>query len=331
MFDQANRKWSKLIIDAIGMNCDVLPSLFEGPAITGTLRREAAETLGLRKGTVVAAGVGDAAAGAIGLGAIYDGDCIASIGTSCQLQVTTKNYRPEIASCIHAFAHGLPNLWYQMGAMLNGGSALAWWSAICDKSPGQLIDEVSNEGGVREGTLFLPYLAGERTPHNDSEATAAFSNITLATGRSDLTRAVLEGVAFTLADAKAAMQASGTQFDTIFLTGGGSKIATWSQIIADVLNVTVVCYDNSHSSAAVGAARLACLARGRTTIEDVCSKPPISASFEPIGQVHERFEHALQKWHQLYKRTRENELGGLAFAPTLLNSSGPRKNIQQAR
>ncbi len=260
-------------------------------------------TLGLRKGIVVAAGAGDAAAGAIGLGAIKDGDCIASIGTSCQLQVTTNDYRPEIASCIHAFAHGLPNLWYQMGAMLNGGSALAWWSAICDKSPGQLIDEVSCEGPMHGNTLFLPYLAGERTPHNDSAATAAFSNITLATGRSDLTRAVLEGVAFTLADAKSAMQASGTQFDTISLTGGGSKSATWSQIIADVLNVTVVCHYSSQSSAAVGAARLACLAKGRMAAEDVCLKPPISASFEPNVQHHERFEAALSKWRALYKKT----------------------------
>lgn len=305
MFDQSSRKWSKPIIAAICMNYDMLPALFEGSSVTGTLGRDAAEILGLRKGIIVAAGAGDAAAGAIGLGAIQDGDCIVSIGTSSQLQVTTKDYRPEIASCIHAFAHGLPNLWYQMGAMLNGGSALAWWSEICDKSADQLIDEASNEDGLHGGTLFLPYLAGERTPHNDSAATAAFSNITLATGRSDLTKAVLEGVAFTLADAKAAMQASGSQFDTISLTGDGSKSTTWSQIIADVLNVTVVCHDSSQSSAAVGAARLACLAKGRTAAEDVCLKPPISASFEPKVQNHERFEGALSKWRALYKKASE--------------------------
>ncbi len=154
-------------------------------------------------------GAGDAACGSLGLGQIDDGDAFISLGTASQLFVTTDTYRPGVETLIHAFAHGLGR-WFQMAAMLNGASALAWWASICREEPGKLIAEAEAEGR-RGSTLFLPYLAGERTPHNDASVRGSFHGLSADASRADLTRAVLEGVAFTLTDARDALRHAGSE------------------------------------------------------------------------------------------------------------------------
>ena len=303
LFDQKTRTWSKKILALLGLDRSVLPTAMEGPTISGALRESLACELGLPRGIPVVAGAGDAAAGSLGLGMVSDGDAFISLGTSAQIFVSTRDYRPAIEPLIHAFAHGLPDMWFQMAAMLNGASALAWWSSICASDVGSLLDEAEGSLPTNLDPLFLPYLNGERTPHNDPQAHGTFLGLKASDARPAMTRAVLEGVAFCLADAKAALEAAGTRTDSYGLTGGGARSGYWAQMIADVLQAPISLYANAEVGPALGAARLAIAALDGGCSE-AFSKPAIAKVLLPRAAGTDRAIARLDRWRRTYKALR---------------------------
>lgn len=291
--DVARRDWSDELLAATGLNRAHMPSLVEGSANSGEVLADVAAQLGLPAGVMVAGGGGDNAASAVGIGAVNTGDGFISLGTSGVLFVVNDKYRPNPAAAVHAFCHALPHRWHQMSVMLSAASALRWLCQTVSVNEAELLAEVELLDDVQNAPLFLPYLSGERTPHNDPHAQGVFFGMTFATTRAHLAYAVIEGVSFGLLDGLNALRAAGTQVSELSLVGGGSRSAYWAQLLADVLQVTIHTHVGSEAGGALGAARLGALAFGLSEA-DVCVKPPIAATFEPRafdGARYERFKN----------------------------------------
>jgi xylulokinase len=301
LLDQAARSWWPAALDAAGLTPQQMPTLLEGPAISGELGHAVASQLGLTTGIPVAAGAGDAAAGAIGIGAVADGDSFISLGTSCQLFVTTDSYRPNPAALVHAFAHGLPGRWFQMAAMLNGASALAWAASVLGGEPiASLLAEVETSASPVSPVTFLPYLQGERTPHNDAHARGVFFGMDGGTRRSDLVQSVLEGVAFTLVHAQRVLAASGTSAESYALIGGGARSPLWAEIIASALGRPVRLLAGGEKGPALGAARLARIALTGAPPATVCPKSDIAAEIRPDARRQDALARRFEIFGELY-------------------------------
>ncbi|WP_018184029.1 xylulokinase [Kaistia granuli] len=299
--DEANRRWSPEVVGATGLDPAVMPRLVEGSDAAGTLAPSVAAALGLKAGVIVAGGAGDAAAGGIGIGAIDEGDAFISLGTSGQYFVVNESYRPHPAAYVHTFAHALPARWFQMAAMLNGASALAWAASVVGETDiGKLLDRVEATPVKNNELIFLPYLAGERTPHNDPHARGVFFGLDPATETVDLIRAVLEGVAFSFADAQAALAAAGTRPVRMGAIGGGAKSALWMKMFADVLGVQIVLHEGGAKGPAFGAARLAILAATGGQPARVCTAPPIHTTIDPDPAATERYQPKIERFRRLY-------------------------------
>ena len=302
--DVAARDWSDELLAACGLRRAQMPRLVESNEPSGWLRPELAAAWGLGPEVVIAGGAGDNAARAIGIGATQPGDGFISLGTSGVLFVVNDCYRPNPASAVHAFCHALPQRWHQMSVMLSAASCLKWFvqfSGAADEAA--LLAEVAAlpVERLRDAPLFLPYLAGERTPHNDPFAQGAFFGLTHESTRALAAYAVLEGVAFGLADGLAALQASGTTVSGLSLVGGGSRSALWAQLIADALDVEIRLHAGGEAGGALGAARLGWLADGGQVAE-VCAKPAISARFVPDAARHASLQERLARYRELYQR-----------------------------
>lgn len=299
--DQASRSWSNDALMATGLDRTQMPDLVEGSQVSGPLLSEVAEQWGMRRDVIVAGGAGDAAAGAIGLGAIEDGSAFVSLGTSGQLFVTTGEFKPAPQAVVHAFCHAVPGRWFQMAAMLNGASCLAWAASILKADIGVLLREAEETYRKPSSLLFLPYLAGERTPHNDPHARGVFFGLSPETRQSDLVQAVLEGVAFSFADAKQSLEQAGTHLNAAGLIGGGSRSPFWGRIFANVLNIPLVRYEGSDKGPAFGAARLARLAATGEAPEVVCTKPAVVETILPEPQFVELYAPRLDAFRRLYR------------------------------
>lgn len=299
--DQAARDWSDEALAATGLLPSQMPDLVEGSQASGILRREVADRWGMRSDVVVAGGAGDAAAGAVGLGAIEDGAAFLSLGTSGQLFVTTREFSPAPETLIHSFCHAVPERWFQMAAMLNAASCLAWAASCLHADIGEVLHE--SEAAYRRpaSVLFLPYLAGERTPHNDPYARGVFFGLSPETRRSDLVQAVLEGVAFSFADAKTCLEQAGTPLTQAGLIGGGSRSPYWTRILANVLNVPLSRYAGSDKGPAFGAARLARLAATGEAPSAVCTRPAVVETVEPERQLVEMYAPRIEAFRRLYR------------------------------
>ncbi len=197
--DVGARDWSGVMLEATGLSREAMPRLVEGNAPAGALRPELASRWRMTGRPILAGGAGDNAAGAIGLGAIRPGDAFVSLGTSGVLFATTDQFRPYPQAAVHAFCHALPATWHQMGVTLSAAASLAWWAGVTGRSEAELLAEVGQPGSPSPA-VFLPYLGGERTPHNDGTLRGAFAGLSHATDRRLMTQAVLEGVAFSLRD-----------------------------------------------------------------------------------------------------------------------------------
>jgi xylulokinase len=304
--DVGARAWSPALLEAGGMTLAQMPALVEGSDIAGALHAEAAAALGLRAGTPVAGGGGDNAASAVGIGAVEAGQGFLSLGTSGVLFVVTDRYRPNPASAVHAFCHALPGRWHQMSVMLSCASCLAWVTRLTGAaSEAALLEKVAglDDAALARAPLFLPYLSGERTPHNDPHAQGAFFGLTNETDAARLGHAVIEGVAFGLADGLHALQAAGTNVQRLSLVGGGSRSALWAQLLADVLAVELVTAEGAEAGGAMGAARLAWLALGRAERE-VCVPPEERAAFVPRPERAEALAARHARFRALYHDTR---------------------------
>ncbi len=278
--DVGARDWSDAMLAATGMTRRQMPALVEGSAKAGRLHRELAETWGIAGQPIVAGGAGDNAAGAVGLGAIVPGRAFVSLVTSGVIFATTDRFRPWPDQAVHAFCHALPGLWHQMSVTLSAAACLAWWSGVTGLAETGLLAEMGTPAGPAP-VLFLPYLSGERTPHNDAAIRGAFVNLSHDTSRATLTQAVLEGVAFSLRDGLEALAASGTQLSEADVIGGGSRSQAWMAILADVLGITLHSLADGEYGGAFGAARLARLAVTGEPPESVCTPPRRSTSVTP--------------------------------------------------
>ena len=304
--DVARRDWSDELLAACGLSRAHMPRLVEGPAVSGTLRPELAAAWGLPAGVIVAGGAGDNAASAVGIGAVQAGEGFISLGTSGVLFVVNDRYRPNPASAVHAFCHAMPGRWHQMSVMLTAASALKWYvgfSGAADEA--SLVAEAEALGldAQLDSPVFLPYLAGERTPHNDPFAQGGFFGLTHASTRAHGAYAVLEGVSFGIADGLAALQASGTTVQRLALVGGGARSRFWAQLMADALAVEIEVHAGGEAGGALGAARLGWLAAGGREAE-VCTPPQVAARYAPDLARHARLQPRLQRFRALYQQLR---------------------------
>ena len=299
--DEARRDWSPGALAASGLRLEQMPRLVEGSAVSGHLQPDLARRWGMKAGVAVAGGGGDAAAGAVGIGAINAGDAFLSLGTSGQLFVTTQDYRPAPQTMVHAFCHALPRRWFQMGAMLSAASCLAFAAKLFHCDVKDMLDEVETANQGPTPLLFLPYLTGERTPHNDADAKGVLFGLTPDTGRRAVTQAVMEGVAFSFADAAECLARSGTHIARAGVIGGGARSKYWVQMIADILGIPLVRYSASARGPAFGAARLARLAHTGEAAEAVCSAPPVEDVLMPDMARHAAYAPRLARYRALYR------------------------------
>ena len=264
LFDLNLRDWSADVLEALQIDRSWMPRTFEGTEFTGRITEEAASATGLKAGTPVAAGGGDQAAQAVGVGAVEPGIVGLTVGTSGVIFATTPSALVEPEGRLHAFCHAVPGLWHFMGVMLSAAGSLQWYrdTLAPNMSFEDLVKEAESASAGCEGLLFLPYLSGERTPYPDPLARGSFIGLTLRHSRAHMTRAVLEGVAFGLKDSFTLIQNAGLGGITqVRASGGGTKGALWRQILASVLEAELVTV-NTSEGAAFGAALLAGVGSG---------------------------------------------------------------------
>jgi xylulokinase len=299
--DVAERAWSPDMLAATDLDVSNMPRLVEGAEQTGVLRPELAEAWGMER-VPVAGGGGDNAAGAVGVGVIHDGDALLSLGTSGVIFAATEAFRPNVEGAVHAFCHAVPGLWHQMSVMLNAASCLDWTASLTGLSGvGEMLADLERSGVDDTPELFLPYLTGERTPHNDPLAKGVFFGMTASTDRRALALATLQGVAMGLADGLDVLQEAGTHFDAISVIGGGSRSAYWGQILASALGKPLVYRDGGDVGPSYGAARLARLCLGGEAVEDVCTAPPIHAVIEPDRAMADLLAEKRLRFKRLYQ------------------------------
>jgi xylulokinase len=285
--DTGARIWSEEMLAACELTPEQMPKLYEGNQVTGYLRAELAALWGMGR-VPVAAGAGDNAAGAAGIGVIRDGDALLSLGTSGVIFVATDKFRPNPARAVHAFCHCLPNMWHQMSVHLSAASCLDWGAAALGMDVPAFLAAAERAGIAQGPELFLPFLSGERTPHNDPHLRAGFLGLDHDSDAGRLAASVLEGVAFAHADGLAALQAAGTTVETISVIGGGARSTHWGTILASTLNMPLVYLEGGELGPAMGAARLAHMAATGASAAEVCTAPPIKQVVAPDPVIAER-------------------------------------------
>ena len=317
VFDVVNRRWSQEMLDAMEIDRNLLPTAFESIEITGKVSVAGGEETGLIAGTPVIAGAGDNAAGAIGMGIVQPGTVSATIGTSGVLFVVTERPTLDLMGRTHTLCHAIPDRWHMTGVTLGAGLSLKWFrdnfGGGADFST--LGEEAAKIPVGSDGAIWLPYLMGERTPHLDPHARAAFIGLTASHTRGHLVRAIMEGVAFSLRDALEIFKSLGAEVNAISLGGGGSHSPVWRQIQADVYGQAVQTIE-ADEGAAFGAAILAGVGVGAwNSVDEACeSTIRVSKRIE----MNPRSVTALDRNYKIYKRL-YSALKGLESEPPAIN------------
>ena len=302
--DVARRDWSDAMLSASSLSRANMPRLVEGTAVSGELTAQVAEQLGLNR-VPVAGGGGDNAASAVGMGIIAPGQAFLSLGTSGVLFAVTDQFRPNPERAAHAFCHAIPGTWHQMAVLLSAASALDWVAQLLGATDlVQLVEAAQSRGLQRESPYFLPYLSGERTPHNEPRARGVFFGLTHETSPPDLVAAVLEGVAQAFADGQDVLLESGGRIDEINMTGGGARLAYWGELLAAALNQPLTYRAGSEIGAALGAARLGRMAATGESPSSVCKLPPIVRVVPPDPQLAALLAQRRGHFQQLYRDLR---------------------------
>ena len=293
LFDVGGRVWSAEVAEALEIPLDWLPPALESPTVSGTTP----------DGVPVAAGAGDQAAGAIGVGVLAPGAASVVLGTSGVVFAALDRYAPEPRGRTHTFCHAVPDTWHAMGVMLSAAGSLDWLRGVL--APGTDFDTLTAEaaqwGPGAEGLTFLPYLAGERTPHADPDARGSFTGLSVRHDRGALVRAVLEGVCFGLRDCLDLMRDSGAAIDTGIIAGGGANSELWTQIAASVLNIPLSRTAN-HDGAAFGAALLGGVSAGvwRDPAEAAARAVELTTTTEPDPEDAARYAELHHTFQALY-------------------------------
>lgn len=301
--DVAARNWSAPMLAASGLSEAAMPGLVEGSAVAGRLRADIAAAWRLPAGIPVAGGGGDNAAGAVGIGCIAPGQAFVSIGTSGVIFISDDAFLPDPEHAVHTFCHCLPGVWHRMSVILSAAASLAWITKVTGaEDEAALLAAVAAEPLIhRDKLVFLPYLSGERTPHNDAQAKGVFFGLTGGHGRAELARAVLEGVAFALADGLDALEARGSQVSALTAIGGGARSALWLRIIAAALDRPIVAVHGGDVGPALGAARLARIACGDGTVADTCTPPTVAGAYAPEPDLRASLAPRRELFGQLYR------------------------------
>lgn len=298
--DVGKRDWSDTMLAATGLDRSHMPKLYEGSEVTGQLRAEIAEAWGMECVPVVAGG-GDNAAGAVGVGVVNPGDAFLSLGTSGVLFLANGGYTPNPAGGVHSFCHALPNRWHQMSVILSAASCVDWAVKLCGmQDAGAMFAAIEARSAPSSGEIFLPYLSGERTPHNDPNAKGVLFGLTHESDAAAIGQAVLEGVAFAFRDGMDALTDSGALIDSITVIGGGAKSYYWGTILSSVLGRPLIYRDGGEVGPAYGAARLAQIADTGASIETVCTAPAITHVAEPSDALSDLYSERMPKFRALY-------------------------------
>ena len=304
--DVARRAWSETLLDASGLELAQVPPILDGGAPAGYLLPAVASEMGLTPGIVVATGGGDNAASAAGIGATQRGDAFLSLGTSGVLSVIEDRPSSSPVMATHAFCHAVPARWLRVSVLLSAASCLRWICKLTSTVEATLLQEVAalDARGMASAPVFLPYLSGERTPHNDAFAEGVFFGLTHSTDRARLAYAVLEGVAFGAADGLVALRGSGVEPPVmVSLIGGGARSAFWAQLVTDVLRLPIRVQVGGEAAAALGAARLGWLATGAPA-SAVLVKPPERAAYLPDAAHFALLDERLERYRALYRHVR---------------------------
>ncbi|HFZ0430705.1 TPA: xylulokinase [Klebsiella pneumoniae] len=296
-----SRDWSDEMLNACGLSKDHMPSLFEGCQITGLLRKELADEWGMPAVPVVAGG-GDNAAGAVGVGIVSAGQAMLSLGTSGVYFAVSNGFHSNPESAVHSFCHALPNRWHLMSVMLSAASCLDWAARLTGLQNVPALIEAAARSDIKAGKLwFLPYLSGERTPHNNPQAKGAFFGLTHQHGQAELAHAVLEGVGYALTEGINVVHATGVVADNITLIGGGARSEYWRQMLADISGQTLDYRSGGDVGPALGAARLAQMALSTTSdINALLPELPMEQQHIPDREKHERYLSGYETFRQLY-------------------------------
>jgi xylulokinase len=317
LLDVANRKWSRQVIEQLGIPFTWLPPLFESGEIAGYIDAEAASLTGLKEGTPVVAGGGDQACGAVGVGVVKSGIASVALGTSGVVFVHDDHYQVDEAFRLHSFCHGVPHKWHRMGVMLAAGGSFQWWKnhfayeemQIAQREGKDVYEVLTSIASTAplgsEGLVFLPYLTGERTPHPDPKIRGGFIGLNMRHSKANLIRAILEGITFGLRDSLELIKQSGTSVDELRVNGGGARSLFWRQMIADIFGIPVVTV-NSTDGPAFGAAIMAASGVLKQDIPSLCEQwIKITDCAEPQMKLHQEYQAFYDIYRSLYPTLKE--------------------------
>lgn len=300
LMDMKNKCWSKEMLEICSITEEQLPKLYESYEVVGSLKKNIAEELGMTEEVKVIAGAGDNAAAAVGTGTVGEGMCNISLGTSGTIFISSKKFKVDENNALHSFAHADGN-YHLMGCMLSAASCNKWWSEEILKT----TDFVNEQAGITKlgenNVFYLPYLMGERSPHNDPKVRAAFIGMSMDTTREEMTQAVLEGVAFGLRDSLEVARSLGINIARTKICGGGAKSPLWKKIIANVMNIKVEVIE-SEEGPALGAAMLAAVGCGEYPDVETATKQFVKTidTVEPEKELVEKYEERYQKFKNIY-------------------------------
>jgi len=300
--DVGHRRWSDELLQACDLSRAQMPALVEGCAVSGRLRPSLAQRWGLPRDVPVAGGGGDNAASAVGIGAVRPGEGFVSLGTSGVVFLVSDGFRPNPGAAVHAFCHALPGRWHQMSVMLSAASALRWARLLLGwPSEAALLERVAalSPAQRERAPLFLPYLAGERTPHNDPHAQGVLFGLSHEHDAAAVGYAVIEGVTLGLQDGWRALHAAPGSVETLTVVGGGARSALWCGWLASALGMPMRTHEGGEAGGALGAARLAWLADGGDEAE-VCRPAPEARVFMPQAHETEQFAARGARFRALY-------------------------------
>lgn len=302
--DVGKRDWSDQVLAACNLSRSHMPQLVEGSASSGALLPALATSWGMAAAPVVAGGAGDNAASAVGMGLVQPGQGFVSLGTSGVVFASGASYAPNPSQALHAFCHCLPNTWHQMSVMLSAASALTWAKDVLnvpDEAALLTLAATVVEQQRETAPLFLPYLSGERSPHNNAHASGVWFGMTRAHTNAHLAYAVAEGVGFGLADGLRTLQHPAPA--QLSVVGGGTRSVWWLQLLANIMQTTLTLHSGAQTGAALGAARLGWLAHIGDTpanIAMVCTTPPVAQTFTPNSAEHTKLQPRFAKFQSLY-------------------------------
>ena len=299
-FDVKNRGWSKEMCEICGIKDEWLPKVFESYEAVGTLKPEIGEELGLSEKVVIAAGAGDNAAAAVGTGTVGNGACNISLGTSGTVFISSEKFGVDENNALHSFDHA-DGSYHLMGCMLSAASCNKWWMDEIIGTKDYAKEQEAIEKPGENHVYFLPYLMGERSPHNDPKARGTFIGMTMDTTRADMTQAVLEGVAFALRDSFEVAKSLGVDIKATKICGGGAKSPLWKRMVANILNVTVE-VPKSEEGPSMGAAMLAAVACGayKSVKEAAEAIVTVKETIEPDAELAAKYEARYKQFREIY-------------------------------